>query len=50
MAALDFKDQLVVVTGAGQGISRAYALALGRRRARVVVNDLGATPWPRPRG
>lgn len=32
---------MVVVTGAGQGIGRAHALALGADGARVVVNDVG---------
>jgi NAD(P)-dependent dehydrogenase (short-subunit alcohol dehydrogenase family) len=41
MAELSFKEQVVVITGAGQGIGRAYALELARRGARVVVNDVG---------
>lgn len=37
-------QQVVVVTGAGQGVGRAHALELARRGARVVVNDLGTSP------
>jgi NAD(P)-dependent dehydrogenase (short-subunit alcohol dehydrogenase family)/acyl dehydratase/putative sterol carrier protein len=36
-----FDDQVAVVTGAGGGLGRLYALELARRGARVVVNDLG---------
>ncbi|MRR15310.1 MAG: SDR family NAD(P)-dependent oxidoreductase, partial [Deltaproteobacteria bacterium] len=32
------------VTGAGGGLGRAYALELGRRGAKVVVNDFGGAP------
>ena len=37
------KDKVVLVTGAGGGIGREFALALGRDGAKVVVNDLGAS-------
>lgn len=33
--------RVVIVTGAGQGLGREHALALGRDGARVVVNDIG---------
>ncbi len=38
---INFKDQVAIVTGAGGGLGRQHALELGRRGARVVVNDLG---------
>lgn len=39
MAGLN--DRVIVVTGAGGGLGREYALTLARNGARVVVNDLG---------
>ena len=38
----EFGGKVVVVTGAGGGLGRCHALAFAERRARVVVNDLGA--------
>ncbi|MBX9884493.1 MAG: SDR family NAD(P)-dependent oxidoreductase, partial [Novosphingobium sp.] len=39
--SISFKDKVAIVTGAGGGIGREYALELARRGARVVVNDIG---------
>ncbi|UVI38067.1 SDR family NAD(P)-dependent oxidoreductase [Qipengyuania spongiae] len=41
--SIDFKDKVAIVTGAGGGLGREYALELGRRGAKVVVNDLGGS-------
>ncbi|HEY5644509.1 MAG TPA: SDR family NAD(P)-dependent oxidoreductase [Pseudomonadales bacterium] len=39
----EFKDKVVVITGAGGGLGKAHALEFARRGAKVVVNDLGGS-------
>lgn len=39
--SISFAGQAVVITGAGGGLGRAYALEVARRGGMVVVNDLG---------
>lgn len=43
MSDISFKDQVVIVTGAGGGLGRTYAMDIARRGGKVVVNDFGGT-------
>ncbi|MFN5403576.1 MAG: SDR family NAD(P)-dependent oxidoreductase, partial [Burkholderiales bacterium] len=39
--SIDFQGRVAIVTGAGGGLGKQHALALAKRGAKVLVNDLG---------
>ena len=43
MSGINFENKRVVVTGAGNGLGKAYALEFANRGANVVVNDIGGS-------
>ncbi|MGZ3559510.1 MAG: SDR family oxidoreductase [Thermodesulfobacteriota bacterium] len=43
MSRIDFTGRVAIVTGAGGGLGKNYAIELAKRGAKIVVNDLGGS-------
>lgn len=40
---ISFENKVIVVTGSGRGLGRAYAMEFARRGAKLVINDFGGS-------